>query len=225
MFSTNTATLNALDICPGDSEKVVIAGREVLKILDLRDSVKQMLNLRSGKLNIMWNHVKWSSSYSKQVLVTGATNGSIVVWNLAMASAQKIERIITEHSRSVNKISLHPQESYILLSASQDGTMKLWDLRTKSTARHTFDGKSEAVRDVSFSPMNSYEFAAAFENGNIQKWDLRNPAFYERKWSAHNGLALAVDWHPYGRVLASGGRDRILKVHNVTYTKVLGYKI
>lgn len=88
------------------------------------------------------------------------------------------------------------------------------DLRSKSSlAKMTFQGRSEAVRDAQFSPAGGgVEFAAAFENGTVQKWDLRAPSSFVRKWSAHNGLALAVDWHPDGRVLASGGRDRLIKL-------------
>lgn len=79
----------------------------------------------------------------------------------------------------------------------------------------TFEGKSESVRDVQFSPVNQHEFAAAFENGTVQKWDLRSPKMYERKLNAHNGLALTVDWHPDGRYLASGGRDKVIKASTI----------
>lgn len=45
---------------------------------------------------------------------------------------------------------------------------------------------------------------------------MRNPKLiYERKVSAHNGPCLTVDWHPDGRTLASGGRDRTIKVNSV----------
>lgn len=36
------------------------------------------------------------------------------------------ERVITEHSRAVNRISFQPDNGNILLSASQDGMMKCW---------------------------------------------------------------------------------------------------
>ena len=89
--------------------------------------------------------------------------------------------------------------------------------------------------------MNSYEFAAAFETGTIQvslafqkrkeererlvdsiiilikKWDMRNAkALYDRKVSAHNGPCLTVDWHPSGRLVASGGRDKTIKVWDLS---------
>jgi WD repeat-containing protein 24 len=47
----------------------------------------------------------------------------------------------------------------------------------------------------------------------LQKWDMRNlKPIYDRKVSAHNGPCLTVDWHSDGRTLASGGRDRTIKV-------------
>lgn len=42
---------------------------------------------------------------------------------------------------------------------------------------------------------------------------MRNPkALYDRKVSAHNGPCLTVDWHPNGKLVASGGRDKTIKV-------------
>ncbi|KAI9143812.1 WD40-repeat-containing domain protein, partial [Paraphysoderma sedebokerense] len=206
--------LNALSASP-DKDQVVVAGREVLKILSVTDTeVKEVLNLRIGSrlnLNFSSNDVKWCNHYAKFTIATAATNGAIVIWDL-QKPGQKLERVINEHTRAVNRVTFHPTEPILLLSASQDGTLKLWDLRAKNFARHTFEGKAESVRDVQFSPTFAYEFAAAFENGTIQRWDIRNPSLYERKLNAHNGLALTVDYHPDGRLVASGGRDKMIKI-------------
>ncbi|TPX55140.1 hypothetical protein PhCBS80983_g05561 [Powellomyces hirtus] len=199
-----------------DMDWAVVAGREVLKIVAIySDDVKEVLNLRAGakmSTNFAIQDVKWGNSFAKSTVATAASNGAVVIWDLNRPNVHKLERILTEHTRAVNRISFHPTEPVLLLSASQDGSMRLWDLRAKSIARNAFEGRAESVRDVQFSPTNPYEFVAAFENGSIQKWDIRFPTQHERKWNAHNGLALTVDWHPDGRLAASGGRDRLIKV-------------
>ncbi len=44
-------------------------------------------------------------------------------------------------------------------------------------------------------------------------WDIRNPSTCERKITAHHGLAMTLAWHPEERsIIASGGRDRLIKV-------------
>eukprot|EP00158_Paraphelidium_tribonemae_P008057 Partr_v1_DN28451_c2_g1_i4_m42155 putative WD repeat domain 24 len=217
-FDLNGAA-NALSISPA-GDCVVAAGREVLKILkvDLQDSgrveITELLNLRSGSrlnLNLSCSDVKWAPSYAKQDLIaTAATNGSVVIWDINKPLGQKQDRLLTDHTRAVNRLTFHPTDPVLLLTASQDGTMRMWDLRVQNSVT-VFEGKSESVRDVQFAPHSAFEYAAAFENGNIQKWDIRMPKMYEKKLSAHSGLVLAIDWHPDGRYLASGGRDKVIK--------------
>ncbi|KAG0171055.1 WD repeat-containing protein 24 [Apophysomyces sp. BC1021] len=216
-----SGALNALTISP-DGESIAVAGREVLKILSVsKTEVIETINLRAGShvnLNYSSNDVKWGNNVTKYKVATAATNGAIILWDLNK-TGRKAERVITEHTRAVNRICFQPDNGNILLSASQDGTMKCWDFRDpKNGARYRFEGKSESVRDVQFNPVSHHEFAAAFETGTIQarilnKWDMRNPkALYDRKVSAHNGPCLTVDWHPGGKIVASGGRDKTIKV-------------
>ncbi|KAI9257798.1 WD40-repeat-containing domain protein [Helicostylum pulchrum] len=215
-----SGAVNALSLSP-EGNSVVVAGREILKILSInKTEITETLNLRAGShfnLNYSSNDVKWGNNATKQKVATAATNGAIILWDLNKIG-RKAERVITEHSRAVNRICFQPDNGNILLSASQDGTMKCWDFRDpKNGARYRFEGKSESVRDVQFNPVSVYEFAAAFETGTIQKWDMRNPkALYDRKVSAHNGPCLTVDWHPNGKLVASGGRDKTIKVWDMT---------
>ncbi|KAI8904439.1 WD40-repeat-containing domain protein [Gorgonomyces haynaldii] len=208
-------SLNSLSASP-DGRNVVVCGRDTLKILRIGDQdIQESVNLRAGfnvasNTNFSSNDVRWAQS--KNIIVTAAASGAVLVWDVLKSSTDKLERVIIEHSRSVNRICFHPTEHSLLLSASQDGTMKLWDLRTKSASRHTMRGKAESVRDIAFNPAGSYEFIAAFENGCVQKWDIRNPSNLERLWNAHSGLALTVDWQQDGSLFASGGRDKALKI-------------
>ncbi|KAI8379573.1 WD40-repeat-containing domain protein [Radiomyces spectabilis] len=215
-----SGNLAALSLSP-DSESVVVAGREVLKILSVsKTEIRETLNLRSGSdlnLNYSSNDVKWGNNATRHKIATAAANGAIVLWDLNKIG-RKVDRVITEHTRVVNRVCFQPENGNILLSASQDGTMKCWDLRESNRGSwHTFEGKSESVRDVQFNPVVHHEFAAVMDNGNIQKWDMRNPkGMYDRKVSAHSGTVLTVDWHPGGRMVATGGRDKMIKVWDMS---------
>ncbi|KAI3654018.1 hypothetical protein MP228_000737 [Amoeboaphelidium protococcarum] len=213
-ITRSTGSLNALSLSP-DADFAVIAGREVLRVVSLvSGQMDEVINLRSGakiNLNASSNDVNWSPT-QKNIIVTAATNGAIVIWDIQKHGTMKQDKIINEHSRAVNRVKFHPGEQQMLLSASQDGTVKLFDLRVKDEAQLTFEGKSESVRDISWHPRQQYHFAAAFENGTLQRWDIRQSKMYERRINAHNGLCLSIDWHQDGRYLASGGRDKLIQV-------------
>uniref|UniRef100_A0A8C4SX32 GATOR2 complex protein WDR24 n=1 Tax=Erpetoichthys calabaricus TaxID=27687 RepID=A0A8C4SX32_ERPCA len=155
----------------------------------------------------------------ENLLATAATNGAVVTWNLGKPCRNKQDQLFTEHKRTVNKVCFHPTEVYMLLSGSQDGYMKCFDLRKKESVS-TFSGQSESVRDVQFSIRDYFTFAASFENGNVQLWDIRRPDRYERMFTAHNGPVFCCDWHPDDRGwLATGGRDKMVKVWDMTTNK------
>jgi WD40 repeat protein len=219
--------LNALSLSP-DRKLCVVAGREVLKILQIEREVyghsvyvlDEVQNLRVGKLNLSYssNDVKWHPLPEyKHLIASAATNGAVVIWNVLQKGGKKLERKITEHTRTVNKVCWSPQHAHLLLSASQDGTMRLWDLReAKNVACTNFVAKVE-VRDIAFSPMYPNYFAAGLENGALQIWDLRRSATWSHSLQAHQGLILSLDWHPTNpNLLATGGRDRMVKTWDLT---------
>ncbi|RKO99739.1 hypothetical protein CXG81DRAFT_14112 [Caulochytrium protostelioides] len=154
------------------------------------------------------NDVKWSKARPDRV-ATAAANGTLTIWQLDRGL--RVDRTITEHLRAINRLAFYPADGNLILTASQDGFVHLADLRTRQAQIRRFDCKAESVRDVQFHPTEP-GFAAVFENGTLQKWDLRAPQTHERKWSAHNGLALSVEWYMDGRIVATGGRDRQIKI-------------
>ena len=81
------------------------------------------------------------------------------------------------HQRTVNRVAWSPTSASLLLSASQDGSVKLWDVRDGGSgheARQTFTlGKGFAVRDVRVSPFHPQYFATGNENGLAVIWDIR----------------------------------------------------
>ncbi|XP_076998407.1 GATOR2 complex protein WDR24 isoform X3 [Tamandua tetradactyla] len=212
------APANAISVCR-DAAQVVVAGRSIFKVYAIEEEqFVEKLNLRVGRkpsLNLSCADVVWHQM-DENLLATAATNGVVVTWNLGRPSRNKQDQLFTEHKRTVNKVCFHPTEAHMLLSGSQDGFMKCFDLRRKDSVS-TFSGQSESVRDVQFSIRDYFTFASTFENGNVQLWDIRRPDRCERMFTAHNGPVFCCDWHPEDRGwLATGGRDKMVKVWDVT---------
>ncbi|KAJ4434158.1 hypothetical protein ANN_16478 [Periplaneta americana] len=213
MFITQEGPANALALNK-DYSQVVIAGRNVFKVFSIEeDEFVESCNLRVGKnlnLNFSCNDVAWNT-VEDHLLATAATNGAVVLWNLNRPSRSKQDHVFIDHKRTVNKVSFHTTEPTWLISGSQDGTMKCFDLRTKEATR-TFYSNTESVRDVQFSPHIHHAFAAVSENGNVQLWDLRRPDRCYHQFTAHSGPVFACDWHPEVTWLATASRDKTIKV-------------
>ncbi|KAK8765664.1 hypothetical protein V5799_031726 [Amblyomma americanum] len=223
MHCTLEGPANALAI-NRDATQVAVAGRNVFKVFSLEnEEFQERTNLRVGKnlnLNFSCSDVVWNM-VDDHILATAATNGAVVTWNLNKSSRSKQDMVFQDHKRTVNKVCFHPSEAHILLSGSQDGTMKCFDIR-KREAASTFHSSSESVRDVQFCPHHHFTFAAVQENGNVQLWDLRRSDKCERQFTAHSGPVFTCDWHPEEkRFLATGGRDKAIKIWDVSYKPVL----
>lgn len=215
--SANALALNK------DANLVAVAGRTVFKIYEIGDDkFTENLNLRVGKnlnLNYSCNDVAWNYM-DENVLATAATNGVVVTWNLQKQSRSKLDVIFSDHKRTVNKVCFHPSEPHFLLSGSQDGTMKLFDLRRKE-ASSEFISNSESVRDVQFAPgtFSYFNFAAVQENGAVEIWDIRRNDRPDSTFIAHSGPVFACDWHPGGKKkkwIATAGRDKTIKVWDLS---------
>ncbi|KAF8419901.1 hypothetical protein EV426DRAFT_676274 [Tirmania nivea] len=195
-----------------ECDRLVVAGRDFLKIVTVTDdtlseSTQSLRAQNSNRRGFIQNEVKWGNHPARDLIATAATNGSIVLYR-----DFRHDRILQEHHRQVNRLAFNAADGRLFLSASQDGSVKLWDLRERKS-RITFVGKSEEVRDVQFNEANAVEFVAGYENGCVQRWDYRNPSVCERKISnAHQGPVYSVAWHPDGKHCASGGRDKTVKV-------------
>eukprot|EP01132_Coremiostelium_polycephalum_P001973 gene1973-2427_t len=216
--------LSAISSSP-DGTKLIVAGRDIVKIVSLDGNEPKIINnLRAGKtqsLNYTGNDCCWHPSNLenyKFVIATAATNGVVVIWNTTREGSRSVEKVLNEHTRAVNKLAWHPEKMDCLLTGSQDATLRYWDIRDPNPTKIIFQPKSESVRDVQFNPFNTSYFAAAFDNGTVQLWDYRkNTGPVEKITAAHQGLVLAIDWHPEERnIIASGGRDRCVRIWDLS---------
>lgn len=227
----------ALDISPGRTH-AVLAGRDILKTIQVEDfTCAEDFNLRTNIIAYAATHetsagaisarhrdqlaaqdVKWSHGNFGTTIATAAANGNIVVYDISRPGVE-IARL-HEHSRQVHRLGFNPHAPQLMLSGSQDSTVRLWDLRklagersiTTCQSLNKFSGNSDGIRDLRWSPTNGVEFAIGTDNGTIQRWDIRRDNAPLLKINAHEKTCNTIDWHPDGKHIASGGADKNIKV-------------
>ena len=160
--------------------------------------------------------MKWSHGSFSSCFAAAATNGKVVLYDLNRIGVELAR--LHEHYRQVHKLAFNPYQGALLLSASQDGEVRLWDLRdlrrevAVCPSKFRYSGQNEGVRDVKWSPTDVLEFAFGTDNGSIQRWDYRNMKSPKLKINAHERICSSIDWHPDGKHLMSAGWDKTVKV-------------
>ncbi len=233
----------ALDISPYKTH-AVLAGRDILKTVQVSGSAcAEDFNLRAAiiayasthnasqgaisarhKDQLAANDVKWSHGRFDSTIATAAANGQIVVYDINRPGVELAR--LHEHNRQVHRVAFNPHQGALLLSGSQDATIRLWDLRDLAgdrsvmtcRSRYKYPGNNEGVRDLRWSPTNGVEFAAATDNGVIQRWDFRRDNVPLLKINAHEKTCHSIDWHPDGKHLVSGGADKNVKIWDFSST-------
>lgn len=76
----------------------------------------------------------------------------------------------TGHTKGVQAIAFFPGYGHLLLSASMDGSVKIWDVNGGRGQRRTYQGHSAAVRDVQFSNDGKGFLSAGYDRF-IRQWD------------------------------------------------------
>ncbi|KAK3173759.1 hypothetical protein OEA41_007091 [Lepraria neglecta] len=227
----------SLDISP-DRTHAVLAGRDVLKTIQVSDTAcAEDFNLRTNiiayaathetsggaisakhKEQLVANDVKWSHGAFSTTIATAGANGQIVVYDINRAGVE-IARL-HEHARQVHRLGFNPHQGAYMLSGSQDGTVRMWDLRALAGDRSVmtcqshkkYTGNSESIRDLKWSPTDGTEFAVGTDNGTVQCWDTQKPNAPRLKIAAHEKSCHSVDWHPDGKYIVSGGGDKNIRV-------------
>ncbi|MBG1258898.1 serine/threonine-protein kinase [Nostoc commune] len=135
---------------------------------------------------------------------------------------------LTGHSgtlSSVNALAISP-DSNTLASASDDKTIKLWDLNSQKVLA-SLSGHSQAVKSVTFSP-DGQILATASDDKTIKLWRVETSKEI-CTLLGHSHAVKSVAFSPDGQILASGSWDKTIKLWDVNTSKeictITGHKL
>jgi WD40 repeat protein/energy-coupling factor transporter ATP-binding protein EcfA2 len=130
-------------------------------------------------------------------VVMGDYEGKITIWSAERDSLltlipPKTDKDAIGHEYGMIQLAAHP-DGKTFFSASEDGTLILWDLAT-GQAWGVYEGhNNEAVTAITFHPSGNYALSGAFD-GRLILWDTS--AGYETR-SPRQALLKRFDAHPF----------------------------
>jgi WD40 repeat protein/serine/threonine protein kinase len=165
-------------------------------------------------------------------IAAGSSNSTIKI--LDSANGQEIT-MLAGHKEGVLSVRFSP-DGRQLLSGSYDSTARLWDIATRSPLQ-VFKGHSWWVWAAEFSP-DSSRIVTASQDGKAIVWQKRDvqsameeaarvtqqnlaapletPVLYKQKtqFTGHNGAVYAARFSPNGKLVATGGYDKLVMIWN-----------
>ncbi|GLH11226.1 Protein Notchless [Gryllus bimaculatus] len=134
---------------------------------------------------------------SEERLVSGSDDFTLFLWQ-PESSKKPIARM-TGHQQLVNDVKFSP-DTRIIASASFDKSIKLWDGRTGKFLA-ALRGHVQAV----------YQIAWSADSRLLVMWNMETKKI-EVDLPGHADEVYAVDWSADGQRVASGGKDKVLKL-------------
>ncbi|KAI9667490.1 MAG: ribosome biosynthesis protein rrb1 [Bathelium mastoideum] len=152
--------------------------------------------------------VDWSPTVPEGKLLTGDVNGRIFITTIGEGGqASTAKDPFTSHQGTVEELQWSPVERNVFASAGNDGTVRIWDVRSKShKSVLNVPVSSTDVNVLSWSRQNTHLLASGADDGQWAVWDLRqwkpkagNSSVNSTpiaSFNFHQEQITSVEWHP-----------------------------
>ncbi|KAG7483654.1 hypothetical protein MATL_G00040720 [Megalops atlanticus] len=105
---------------------------------------------QSRCVNVEWHRFKFGQD--QLLLATGLNNGRIKIWDVYTG---KLLLNLLDHTDIVRDLAFAPDGSLMLVSASRDRTLRVWDLKDDGNMVKVLRGHQNSVYCCAFSPDSS----------------------------------------------------------------------
>eukprot|EP00602_Paraphysomonas_sp_CaronLab_P002669 CAMPEP_0185021858 /NCGR_PEP_ID=MMETSP1103-20130426/4555_1 /TAXON_ID=36769 /ORGANISM="Paraphysomonas bandaiensis, Strain Caron Lab Isolate" /LENGTH=315 /DNA_ID=CAMNT_0027553627 /DNA_START=38 /DNA_END=985 /DNA_ORIENTATION=+ len=156
-------------------------------------------------------------SFDGQFALTGSWDATLRLWDI---NSGRCTRRFVGHSKDVLSVAFSADNRQIV-SGSRDRTVKLWNTLGECKFTIVEEGHSEWVSCVRFSPSPAAPvIVSAGWDKLVKVWSLSNCKL-RNNLAGHNGYLNTVTVSPDGSLCASGGKDGIAMLWDLTEGKRL----
>lgn len=157
---TVQSRVNALAIKP-DNEDIYAGLQQGDVFIFGKDGVDQI----EGKDHYAINALDISAD--QKLLIIGRELGDALIWDI---EKKKVIRTISGHQSAVTDVDFHPHENTVL-TASRDGTVKIWDIHDPKKLPQVLDDHLSWVLTASFDPSGNKVISGSSDNF-IRVWPI-----------------------------------------------------
>ena len=198
------AAVNACSFDPSGTFLATASFDRKILIWEASGTCSNLMSLNGHQSAI--TDICWSRK--SPVLYSVAADKHLIAWDIA--SQQRIRKF-KGHEKFINSVSVVRKGPEIILTGSDDCTLRLWDVRSKdpiSGMQTEFP-----VLSAEFSADSSHVFSAGIDSG-INVWDMRTQKLVERMES-HSDTVTSLVLNEQGTFLLSNAMDNQLLAWDV----------
>ncbi|XP_002121522.2 WD repeat and SOCS box-containing protein 1 isoform X1 [Ciona intestinalis] len=143
---------------------------------------------------------------STSLLAIGLERGSIKIWNVDTGD---MVYTLADHTQSVTGLTFATKGEPLMISCSEDSTMKVWDLGEDGNMSLTIKGHNSPIQYLALSPNDPSILASVGMGKAVYLWKLPHKRSYEklRLLRGHNNDVVSCSWSPDGALLATASHD------------------
>ncbi|KAJ2034344.1 WD repeat-containing protein 33 [Coemansia sp. S3946] len=151
-----------------------------------------------NKIRAPVNVIRWTPDGRR--LVTGSYTGELTLWN---GLSFNFDTIMQAHDSAIRSMEWSHNAQW-MISGDQGGIIKYWQPNMNNVK--VFAAHKAGIHGL--SPSDT-KFASASDDQQLKIWDFIRGQ--EMVLSGHTWEVRTVDWHPHLGMIASGGKDNVLK--------------
>ncbi|HEY9806871.1 MAG TPA: WD40 repeat domain-containing protein, partial [Candidatus Obscuribacterales bacterium] len=189
------AQIQALEALDASSEALLLSGQQLEALTE---------GIKAGRKLQALLRVSWLIGRDRPTIQAK----TVSTLQQALSLTQEQNRLLGHHEK-VNSVAFNPQ-NHLLASASDDGTIKLWD--DSGRLLQTLSGHGDRVLSIAFSPDGKMLVSGSADK-TIKLWQLtQTQAALIHTMPGHADWVTSVSFSPDGKMLASGSRDQTVKL-------------